>query len=140
LAAPVSVNSSSKARKPEDVIPMDHEEFEDFKSGPEHVDEKPSSLSNLTEWDSSPENWITVKEIQDEISRQAPTLAPALKEAYYLRDIDGLSGSETAEILEITEEAVRVRLHRARKQIVSMVKSGLSARKSGRVRERTGAK
>jgi RNA polymerase sigma-70 factor (ECF subfamily) len=33
---------------------------------------------------------------------------------FVLREVEGLSGAETADALELTEGAVKVRLHRAR--------------------------
>ena len=44
-------------------------------------------------------------------------LEPDLRAALVLRDIDGLSTSETADALEITESAVKSRLHRARRLV-----------------------
>ncbi len=37
--------------------------------------------------------------------------------AFILRDIEGLSTRETAEVLDISETAVKTRLHRARLQL-----------------------
>jgi RNA polymerase sigma-70 factor (ECF subfamily) len=42
-----------------------------------------------------------------------------------LRDVEGLSTSETAEILAILEETVKTRLHRARRQLRNQLKQGL---------------
>jgi RNA polymerase sigma-70 factor (ECF subfamily) len=42
------------------------------------------------------------------------TLPPSLRAAFVLRDIQGLSTQEAAEALDITESALKVRLHRAR--------------------------
>jgi RNA polymerase sigma-70 factor (ECF subfamily) len=41
-------------------------------------------------------------------------LPETLRSTFVLRDIQGLSGAETAEILGITVQAVKNRLHRAR--------------------------
>jgi RNA polymerase sigma-70 factor (ECF subfamily) len=55
--------------------------------------------------------------------RAAAKLIPAIyREAYQLRDLDGLSGEEAAEVLGISVTLIRVRLHRARSLIVDRLK------------------
>ena len=44
-------------------------------------------------------------------------LPPSLRAAFVLRDVQGLSTQEAAEALEITDTALKVRLHRARLQL-----------------------
>ena len=41
-------------------------------------------------------------------------LAPTLRTAFVLREVEGLSTAEAASLLEISEAALKVRLHRAR--------------------------
>ncbi|RLB47661.1 MAG: RNA polymerase sigma factor [Deltaproteobacteria bacterium] len=45
------------------------------------------------------------------------SLPEPLRVVLILRDVEELSGSETAAILDLTDEAARVRLHRARRQL-----------------------
>jgi len=45
------------------------------------------------------------------------SLPDPLRVVLVLRDVEELSGPETAEVLELSDEAVRVRLHRARRQL-----------------------
>lgn len=52
------------------------------------------------------------------IIEAAETLPPLYRDAYRLRDIEGLSGEEAAESLAISPTLIRVRLHRARTLIV----------------------
>ena len=42
------------------------------------------------------------------------TLSEGLRIVFVLRDIDGLSTAQTAEVLDLSETAVKSRLHRAR--------------------------
>ena len=42
------------------------------------------------------------------------SLPPGFRTVFYLRDVEGLSTEETAEMLDITEGAVKARLFRAR--------------------------
>jgi RNA polymerase sigma-70 factor (ECF subfamily) len=44
-------------------------------------------------------------------------LPETLRSTFILRDIQGLSGAETAEVLGISVQAVKNRLHRARLQL-----------------------
>ena len=46
--------------------------------------------------------------------RRVATLSETLRSVFVLRDIEGLSTAETAEVLGLTETNVKVRLHRAR--------------------------
>lgn len=55
---------------------------------------------------------ITI-ELQETIERALLTLPDTLRLAFVLRDIEGLSTSEAAATLGITESALKVRLHRA---------------------------
>ena len=53
-------------------------------------------------------------EAQEKIKMGIGRLSEPLRVVFTLRDIEGLSTAEVAEILELTESAVKVRLHRAR--------------------------
>ena len=48
------------------------------------------------------------------------------RQVYHLRDVEGLSGEETAEITGMTPENVRVQLHRARRRIVEWVQGKMA--------------
>jgi RNA polymerase sigma-70 factor (ECF subfamily) len=47
-----------------------------------------------------------------------------------LRDIDDLSTREAADVLGITENAVKLRLHRARQALAALIKARLAAPKA----------
>ena len=60
--------------------------------------------------------------------RAAAEDIPALyREAYRLRDVEGLSGEEAAEALGISQTLIRVRLHRARCLIVARLRAKFPA-------------
>ena len=61
-----------------------------------------------------PEQYLTEAEITAELDRAIATLPPKLKAVFMLREIEGLSTKECSEVLEISESAAKVRLHRAR--------------------------
>lgn len=61
-----------------------------------------------------PENEFLSEETRAALNQAAETLSPALRMVFLLRDVQGFSTLETAEILKINEDAVKTRLVRAR--------------------------
>jgi RNA polymerase sigma-70 factor (ECF subfamily) len=68
----------------------------------------------LVDWSMMPDDQLLSAEAQQEMDRAIAELPETLRSAFVLRDIQGLSGQETAEVLGITVQAVKNRLHRAR--------------------------
>jgi RNA polymerase sigma-70 factor (ECF subfamily) len=68
----------------------------------------------FVDWSQVPERSLTEAEITTELDKAIATLPPNLKAVFMLREIEGLSTKECAEVLEISESATKVRLHRAR--------------------------
>jgi RNA polymerase sigma-70 factor (ECF subfamily) len=68
----------------------------------------------LVDWSSLPDDELLTAEARQEMDQAIAQLPEALRSAFVLRDIQGLSGAETAEVLGITVPAVKTRLHRAR--------------------------
>ena len=68
----------------------------------------------FVDWSQVPERYLTEAEIKAELDRAIATLPPKLKAVFMLREIEGLSTRECAEVLDISESATKVRLHRAR--------------------------
>jgi len=64
-----------------------------------------------------PDNVFGAREIEAYFNRAIQSLEPSYKEVFVLRDIEGLTGSEVAEVLGISLEAVKSRLHRARADV-----------------------
>lgn len=69
---------------------------------------------NLVDWSTVPDDQLLTAEARHEMERAIAELPESLRSAFVLRDIQGLSGAETAEVLEISVQAVKNRLHRAR--------------------------
>jgi len=74
-------------------------------------------LSNVVDWTQDPTARIENKEIKQRIDEALSTLKEKYKTVFVLRDIEGLSTRETAEILDISEENVKIRLLRARQAL-----------------------
>jgi RNA polymerase sigma-70 factor (ECF subfamily) len=68
----------------------------------------------LEDANASPEQSTTRAEFRRLLERKIENLPLAFRTVYVLRDIDELSGAETAQCLSITEATVRSRLFRAR--------------------------
>ena len=83
---------------------------------PEHelsVEDLPPS-SEITDSASLPEDDLQQSEVRAVLHQVIGELPPAYRCVVLLRDIEQLSTDETAQILDLTAEAVKTRLHRAR--------------------------
>ena len=63
------------------------------------------------------ERSVVERELAERLDRAIASLTDPLRGAFVLRDIEGLSTSEVAEALEISESAVKMRLARAREAL-----------------------
>lgn len=71
----------------------------------------------FVDWSYQPDDLLLDAELQEVMEAAIQTLSPALRIVFVWRDLEGLSTAETAEVLGISESAVKVRLHRARLQL-----------------------
>lgn len=69
---------------------------------------------SISEWAIDPKEAVLRKEVRLQLDRAIRSLPPLYRAVVALRDIEGLSTAETAEALDISEGAVKTRLHRAR--------------------------
>ena len=72
---------------------------------------------DLSDWAPGPESLYGTLELRNILTRSLLILSPALRVVFILRDVEGHTSSETAEILDLKEVAVRSRLSRARLQL-----------------------
>jgi RNA polymerase sigma-70 factor (ECF subfamily) len=82
---------------------------------PEH--EQLSALANEPSDQRDPEETLAGKEIRDAFDRAIAELEPMYREVLLLRDVEGLTAPEVAEVLGLSVEAVKSRLHRARLRV-----------------------
>jgi RNA polymerase sigma-70 factor (ECF subfamily) len=68
----------------------------------------------IIDWCCLPENELMSTEVREYLDQAADKLPASLKVVFVLRDIEGLSTRETANVLDISETAVKTRLSRAR--------------------------
>jgi len=71
----------------------------------------------IVDWCCLPEDEMLTDEVRQYLNESTEQLSDALKATFILRDIEKLSTKETAEILDISESAVKTRLHRARMEL-----------------------
>lgn len=70
--------------------------------------------ANLSTWQPGPEARLTAAELQAELDRAIATLPEKYRIVFILRELEGLSTAETAEVTGVSLGAVKVALHRAR--------------------------
>ncbi len=68
----------------------------------------------IVDWCCLPEKELMTSETRQIINQAVDTLSDANRAAFLLRDVEGLSTREAAEVLGISESALKVRLLRAR--------------------------
>ena len=71
-------------------------------------------LERVTAWEETPEELVERKETKGILDRAVDALPTTLRTAFVLRDLEERSTAETAQILGVSEQVVKVRLHRAR--------------------------
>jgi len=68
----------------------------------------------IADWSDAPELLATNTELGKKLNEGISMLPDELKAAVVLRDVEGLSNTEAAEILDITVSSLKSRLHRGR--------------------------
>jgi RNA polymerase sigma-70 factor (ECF subfamily) len=68
----------------------------------------------IPDWVPNPEELYSKSELLEILDRGLRTLTPALASVFVLRDVEGFSIQQTADILALTNQAVKTRLLRAR--------------------------
>lgn len=81
----------------------------------ESEDDAPAPMPHsFVDWAWTPEQILGEREARKQLDDAVERLPESLRVVFLLRDIEGLSTEETADALEISLGAVKVRLHRAR--------------------------
>jgi RNA polymerase sigma-70 factor, ECF subfamily len=68
----------------------------------------------IPDWTNNPVDDLMNSELRDHLTAAVKGLPHKYRLVFNLRDIEGFSTQETAEILDMTPQAVKTRLHRAR--------------------------
>lgn len=80
----------------------------------DNEDEEDIAPKAFIDWCCLPEDELLSAESRKFLEEAVQELSPSLRLVFVMRDVEGFSIKETADILEITESAVKVRLLRAR--------------------------
>ncbi len=96
-----------RKRKPQEALESDRQED----------DEEEVGEIQIVDWCCMPERELLSTESRQFLDQAMEKLSPALKVVFLLRDVQGLSIKETADVLEVSEAAVKTRLLRARMQL-----------------------
>lgn len=91
-----------RKRRPDTVVEADLED-----------DELPAPVI-LADWSQWPERLLSEAEIAAELDKAISSLPEKYRAIFLLREVEGLSTTETAQITNLTGSTVKVRLHRAR--------------------------
>jgi RNA polymerase sigma-70 factor (ECF subfamily) len=81
---------------------------------PLETDEQEQIPLQVTDWCCLPEEELMSTEAREYMDRAIDDLPYTLRVVFLLRDIEGLSTREAADVLELSEAAVKTRLSRAR--------------------------
>ena len=71
----------------------------------------------VTDWAPNPEHLYLASELRGILIKTLEELSPLLRTVFVLRDIEGLSIDQTAEVLNLSHAAVKARLFRGRLQL-----------------------
>ena len=91
-------------------------------------DEGEQRPRQIVDWCCLPENEMMSTEARANLDRSVEKLPESLRAVFLLRDIEGLSTRETAEVLDISESAVKTRLSRARFRLRELLSAYYSDR------------
>lgn len=81
--------------------------------------------------DPDPERQAQASELRTLLEGAIDALPPAYRSVFVMREVEQLSTAETAECLDVSEDAIKMRLHRAR----AMLRANLMDRVGGTVPE-----
>ena len=81
--------------------------------GIDHETDEPMPR-NFADWRENPHEALERKEVREAVARALQELPEMYREIFILRDVQQLSIAECTEILGVSTEVIKVRLHRAR--------------------------
>lgn len=91
------------------------------KFAPEHIvsleSEEARGALELPDGGRPPDQLLHDRRVREALERAVGALDPAYREVLVLRDMEGLAAAEVAEVMELSVEAVKSRLHRARTSV-----------------------
>jgi RNA polymerase sigma-70 factor (ECF subfamily) len=95
-------------------------------------EEEEQAPAQIVDWCCMPETELMSGEARVMMDKAIEALPHTLRSVFLLRDIEGLSTLETAEVLNLTEMAVKTRLSRARLRLREILSEYYGERMAGR--------
>src|SRR5690242_15845881 len=93
--------------------------------------EEGSMPREVADWSPNPEQLYRQSELGDILKKTIQGLPPGFRTVFVLRDVEGLSTEETAEMLNLSVPAVKSRLLRARLQLRERLARYFKSKKDG---------
>jgi len=92
-------------------------------------EEQEYSLSDqLADWGPSPEDECRKSEMRGHLMNLVAELSPPLRKAFQLRELDGLTTREAADVLGVADGTVKAQLARARTKLKRLLRRALNAK------------
>jgi len=88
--------------------------LDDIEPGVLHKAAEQSVHGSSEDWSQRPDEQLQSEELRRHIQTAVEALPDGLRTVFLVRDVEGLSTEETAELLGLSLPAVKTRLHRAR--------------------------
>ena len=85
----------------------------------------------IADWSGLPDRRMLQTEMNGVLNRAIGELPEAYKSVMLMRDVEDLSTQETAQVLDLSEDVVKTRLHRARMAVRKMLDEYLGTRTGG---------
>src|SRR5712691_3190220 len=73
----------------------------------------------------NPEQIYAGTELRERVSKKLAEISPLLRTAFWLREIEGLSAEEAAQVLGVSRNTLKARLWRARQELAARLGLGL---------------
>jgi RNA polymerase sigma-70 factor, ECF subfamily len=109
--------------------------YESIDESNQDAEQKPFRPRQFADWRDLPSDVVEQKEVREAIWKALGELSDIYREVFVLRDVQHLDVAETAQVLGISESAVKIRLHRARLMMRESL-SPIFARPKGSIWER----
>ena len=93
--------------------------------------EEGSMPREVADWSPNPEQLYGQSELSDILKKTIQGLPPGFRTVFVLRDVEGLSTEETAEMLSLSIPAVKSRLLRARLQLRERLSKYFKSKRGG---------
>jgi len=105
----IAANACFRKRRKKKCEPDRELSLEDMVPG-----EGAAGQYDIPDWDNDPSKHLLRGELKQVIDEAVHALPPMYRMVFNLRDMEGFSTEETAAIMELTPQAIKTRLHRAR--------------------------